>query len=327
MARWCFAESGSIKPETASGQSMPQIHTLDATLPLPWDILPGPLTVLDFETTGLSPADCSIVEVAAVRLEKGRKPRAFETLLKPHGPMKATRIHGITTAMVADAPKFSDICGLLQELLDGAILTAHNAPFEARFLNGELLRLGGQWGGHRLCTMALARKLHPERKGRGSATLESLADLYGLGNYESHRALADVITTSSLLAYMLEANKSAHDLDSVLQKTIKPVPGTTHWPSSSRGAVALVSRGALVERFPVPQVSEPSVGTEPQNGDRLGDYVLPPPTHRPSASSAPYYDDDDSYLEARQRSERESAMIAICALITFLAVVYTLVTV
>ena len=151
-------------------------------------------------------------------------------MINPEEPIDASWIHGITDDMVVGAPTFSDVVPLMRELLDGAILTAHNAPFEVRFLNAELSRLDGSWGGRRLCTMSLARKLHPGRKGPGSSKLVNLAEFYELSGYESHRALADVITTTMLLCRMLESKKAEHDIGAVLKKVIKPVKEPVLWP-------------------------------------------------------------------------------------------------
>ena len=55
-----------------------------------------------------------------------------------------THITGITQAMVADAPRIEQLVPDLLEFLEGAVIVAHNAPFDVGFLNYELQRLKGR---------------------------------------------------------------------------------------------------------------------------------------------------------------------------------------
>ncbi|MHC4411186.1 MAG: 3'-5' exonuclease, partial [Planctomycetota bacterium] len=64
------------------------------------------LVVVDLETTGLSPAQSSILEIGAVRVSRLRTAGRFETLIRPPGPLSRAiaDLTGIDDAMVADAP-------------------------------------------------------------------------------------------------------------------------------------------------------------------------------------------------------------------------------
>ena len=65
------------------------------------------LIILDTETTGLSPAEGRIVEIAAVEMLDGKLTgREFHHLLNPEHPMseEITEITGINDAMVAGKP-------------------------------------------------------------------------------------------------------------------------------------------------------------------------------------------------------------------------------
>jgi DNA polymerase-3 subunit epsilon len=113
-----------------------------------------PITVLDFETTGLNAGYDRVVEISVVRVEPGLPPRlVFDTLVNPDRRMAATEIHGITDAQVADAPRFKDVAGELLRALSDGIVAAHNVYFDLRFLQFELGRLGLFREVPHVCTM------------------------------------------------------------------------------------------------------------------------------------------------------------------------------
>ena len=96
----------------------------------------GPFTVFDVETTGMSPTNDRIVEIAAVRIDPGGKLERFQTLVHPGRriPPAATSVHHISDDMVQDAPNFKEaILGFLQ-LAEESTLVAHNALFDLGFL-------------------------------------------------------------------------------------------------------------------------------------------------------------------------------------------------
>ncbi len=161
----------------------------------------APFAVLDVETTGLGPRRERIVELAVVRVTAGgERLAAWSTLLDPGRPVGATHIHGITDADVRGAPAFAEVVGDLLSLLDGAILVAHNAGFDAGFLAAELDRAGvtvPTLPG--LCTLWLAQRLvrAPDYQ------LATCARVLGVRQADAHRALGDVDTTVGLLGALL----------------------------------------------------------------------------------------------------------------------------
>jgi len=114
-----------------------------ASLPLP----DAEFVALDLETTGLYPVSCRLVEFGAVRfkLAKGELLR-FEQLVDPECPIpsEATRIHGITDAMVRDMPTVAETLPIFLGFLGGpeTVLLAHNASFDLGFLSFALAKLG-----------------------------------------------------------------------------------------------------------------------------------------------------------------------------------------
>jgi DNA polymerase-3 subunit epsilon len=162
-------------------------------------LLAGRIEVLDTETTGMSPAQGhALVEVARVRLEDGAITETWSSLVRPGRPVPpdASAVHGITDAMVADAPAPAEAGRVLREGCGSAPLALHNAPFDLPFLAVMLNRAGlpPLWNPV-VDTLGLARGLF----GPGSNSLGALAARLGLPRETAHRALGDALTTARLL--------------------------------------------------------------------------------------------------------------------------------
>ncbi len=99
-------------------------------------VLRRDIVILDTETTGLEARDERIVSLAIIDPE-GRV--LIDTLLNPGIPIPfdATAIHGITDAMVKDAPSFTTVYPAIREALEGRMWVSYNAPFDISFLEWE----------------------------------------------------------------------------------------------------------------------------------------------------------------------------------------------
>ena len=117
---------------------------------------------IDFESAGTVPGetDCP-VQVGIVRVEKlfSADPRLFTSYIACHRPVRwsAAKVHGITTATLADAPEFTTLWPELRELLRGAVVLGHNPATEKRFLRTFPGHGFGPW----VDTLALARQAAP----------------------------------------------------------------------------------------------------------------------------------------------------------------------
>lgn len=100
---------------------------------------------LDTETTGLDPAQGHrIIEICCLELENHLPTeKVFHTLINPERdiPEEATRVHGITSEKLADAPVFAGVADDFLDFIGGAPLVIHNAEFDLKFLNAELERV------------------------------------------------------------------------------------------------------------------------------------------------------------------------------------------
>src|SRR6266508_2600020 len=97
-------------------------------------------TVLDLETTGGSPATDQITEVGVIKVCGGEVTGTFHTLVNPRMtiPPMITALTGITNAMVANQEPIEVVLPCLLEFLGDAVLVAHNASFDVRFLQAAL---------------------------------------------------------------------------------------------------------------------------------------------------------------------------------------------
>lgn len=164
--------------------------------------LDAPYAVIDVETTGLSPARGDrIVEIAIARVDaSGRIEDEYATLVNPGRDVGPVFIHGISNSEVLAAPRFEEIAGELLDRMDGAVVVAHNAVFEERFLAAEFAAAGVRIPlNPALCSLWLARKTMntPNHK------LSTLARAAGLPTTGAHAALTDVRTVAALLPQML----------------------------------------------------------------------------------------------------------------------------
>ncbi len=163
-----------------------------------------PFVFLDTETTGLSPRfGDRMVEIALARFRGDVMENFYTTLLNPERSISpgAARIHGITNHDVQDAPRFYEVAKQVRAELDGAVLVAHNAPFDLGFVSNEfrLARMDAP-ANLALDTVLLLRRYFSFR----SNALQRVADALGIERTASHRALADVLTTRAVFEYIVE---------------------------------------------------------------------------------------------------------------------------
>lgn len=160
-----------------------------------------PITVVDFETTGLTPGRDRVVEVSVVRRDPGQAPRlVLDTLVAPMRPMAATEIHGITDEDVKDAPRFEEIAGELVAALSGSVVTAYNVYFDLKFLRYELEHAGVRVVPPHFCLMYLRPMLQLGCR----CKLEEACRVHGIEYEQSHVAAHDAEASARLLELYLD---------------------------------------------------------------------------------------------------------------------------
>lgn len=161
--------------------------------------IPGHYTVVDTETTGLSPQEDRLIEIAAIRVRGGKEVSRFETLVDPERPLSTeiVELTGITNAELNGAPKPQDALQRFIDFLKDDIIVGHNANFDVNFLYDSMQRCGMKpLENNFVDTMRLAKCIRPDLNNYKLATL---AKTYRIAQPKAHRALADCETTMAVL--------------------------------------------------------------------------------------------------------------------------------
>ncbi|GAA5167848.1 DEDD exonuclease domain-containing protein [Pseudonocardia eucalypti] len=176
--------------------------------------------VVDLETTGGSAGTDAITEVGAVKVRGGERLGELSTLVDPGTGIapSVVALTGITRAMVTGAPRIGAVLPSLLEFCAGAVLVAHNAPFDTGFLRAACARHDLAWPRPAvLCTARLARAVLPAGE-TPTVRLSALAELFGTTTRPTHRALDDARATVEVLHALLErvGNLGVHSLEELL---------------------------------------------------------------------------------------------------------------
>lgn len=153
---------------------------------------------LDVETTGLTPQfGDRICEIGLLRFNLARVIDSFDTLINPGRPISpgASAVSGIRDDMVLDAPSFKDVAGRILQMLNGATILAHNAPFDLGFIAHQLRTLRPPALANPVVdTLALARRNYHFQ----SNSLGNIARELGIDTQGQHRALGDATITKHI---------------------------------------------------------------------------------------------------------------------------------
>lgn len=162
--------------------------------------------VFDTETTGLDPATDEVVQLGAVRVVNGKivAGEVFETLVNPGItiPKRSTDVHGISTAMVADAPVFSDVCAKFHAFSKDSVFVAHNAAFDMAFLHKQAPKIGQRFDQPVLDTVLMSAAIFG---GSAVHTLDAICDRLEIVIPENqrHTAMGDAVATAGVLVAMM----------------------------------------------------------------------------------------------------------------------------
>ena len=160
--------------------------------------------VFDLETTGLSAARDEICEIGAVRVRALEPVDSFQSLVNPGIalPEPVARLTGLRQEELRRAARVGSVVRRFLAFAGDDLLVAHNARFDQRFLERQLVSLHGRrLSEPPLCTAALARRLLEGRLRRVS--LASLAHFFGVPTQPCHRALPDAEATAQVLVLLI----------------------------------------------------------------------------------------------------------------------------
>ena len=176
--------------------------------------LSGRFVVFDLETTGFSPIANRIIEIGAVLVEDGVITDRFSTFVNPKTPIpyKIEQLTGISDQMVMDAPTIDRILPEFMEFCKGAVLVAHNAPFDVGFVERNCQQLGLPFDLTSVDTVGMARFLLPALN---RFKLDTVAKALQIPLYNHHRAVDDADCTAKIFVKFVEmcAERGIHDLE------------------------------------------------------------------------------------------------------------------
>jgi DNA polymerase III subunit epsilon len=177
---------------------------------------PTLFAITDIETTGGSPAEGGITEIAIVIHDGSKIIDRFHSLINPGMPVPRfiTALTGIDNTMLEDAPSFEDIAYELYKIFEDKTFVAHNVNFDHSFLHHRFKQLDLHFQPPKLCTVRYARKVLP---GLSSYSLGNLCRNLGIPIQDRHRAAGDVEATSRLFEYMLQRDKDFKSLGQMLK--------------------------------------------------------------------------------------------------------------
>ncbi|GAB4277365.1 MAG: hypothetical protein Kow0092_33160 [Deferrisomatales bacterium] len=213
LVRASAAATGAREHGIADDQ--PEFYDFDLFLPRPdyeaAEKLQAPLNsleyvVFDSETTGLHPSKGDrLVSLSAVRIRRGRIQPAdtFHTLINPERPIppESIRFHGIDDAQVRDAPTVEQVLPSFYEYVGDAVLVAHNAAFDKKFLD---LAAGRARLPHLenpvLDTLFLSYGIHKDFEGHN---LDAIARRLGIEVEGRHTSMGDAKATAEVFLRLI----------------------------------------------------------------------------------------------------------------------------
>lgn len=155
-------------------------------------------TIFDFETTGLDSEKDRIIEVAIIRIRKGKVIGTMSYLVNPEVniPNKISEITGIRNEDVTNCPTIRQLFPWLMSIIGDSLLVAHNALFDLSFLetNNNKLR-EKSISNNFIDTRAICIDQFPYESHR----LELMCAKFDIKLEGAHRALNDVNATWTLL--------------------------------------------------------------------------------------------------------------------------------
>lgn len=174
------------------------------------------VAVLDFETTGLSPAQGDrATEIAVILLRDGRIVDRYQSLMNAGRriPSDVVALTGISNDMIASAPSVSKVMSEAARFVGKHPVVAHNAGFDKRFWQAELAFLGMSADHAFACTMLVARRVYPHAPSHRLSSLVEMLQLPKPGR--AHRAMVDAEMTTHLWCRLQDDITKTYGLDRV----------------------------------------------------------------------------------------------------------------
>lgn len=156
---------------------------------------PTNYTIVDIETTGLSPQYDSIIEISALKVKNNEPIDSFSSLIKPDNfcpeylDSFITELTGITDDMLSTAPSTKTVLSDFLAFVCDDIIIGHNVSFDVNFVYDNVLDLLDKpFSNNYIDTMRISRRLNTDMSHH---RLKDIAKKYNIPYEDAHRALND----------------------------------------------------------------------------------------------------------------------------------------
>ncbi len=165
--------------------------------------LDGTFVVFDIETTGFSPVANRIIEIGAVKVDKGQVADRFSVFVNPEVPIpyEIEKLTGINDSMVMEAETIETILPQFLDFVGDAVLVAHNANFDVSFIKENAKRQQLPVDFTYVDTVGIARML---LTGQAKYTLDAVAKTLKISLENHHRAVDDAECTAEIFMKFIE---------------------------------------------------------------------------------------------------------------------------
>ena len=156
---------------------------------------------IDFETANCERS--SVCSVGVVIVRNGEIVDTFYSLINPEPNYYnywCTQVHGLTAQDTDKAPIFPDVWKLVEPLIEGLPLVAHNKAFDESCLKAVFRTYQMDYPDYEFhCTLLKSREVWPE----GHHNLDIIAERCGYNLENHHHALADAEACAAIAKKIL----------------------------------------------------------------------------------------------------------------------------
>ena len=180
--------------------------------------------VFDIETTGLNATKDELIQISAVKIEKGEKMDSFNEYITPSQPLSdfVKEITNITDEDIVNSKSLPEVLQNFLDFIQDSVLIAHNIIFDMEFLQENLknchyLPLENTY----IDSLELARRIYPDRNKHGLVPL--IQDFLNSEDYSGQGCLSDVNALCKLFPIMLNETLGKYNFKEIEQLNDLPV--------------------------------------------------------------------------------------------------------
>lgn len=162
-------------------------------------------TVVDIETTGLSPQKDDIIELSALKVRDNKVVEEFSTLLKSSKGVNnfISGLTGITNSMLNNAPIIEDVLPEFLAFIGNDIILGHNVNFDMRFIKAKTQLVLNKMVENSIMDTMIFAKRNLELP---NFKLTTIAQYYDIDTKNNHRGLKDCYITFEVYNKLRETN-------------------------------------------------------------------------------------------------------------------------